>query len=168
SEDEKSTLSVIVENIQKEYNGNIDKYSHDVIITAIEQLLNYAQRFYGRQFITRKKPNSDLLSNFENFVNEYFNSVDIVSKGLPTVEFFAGKLNLSASYLTDLLKRDTGKTTKEYLQLHVLETAKNRLLNSEDTINEIAYSLGFEYPQYFNRLFKSKTGMTPTAYRQAK
>ena len=96
---------------------------------------------------------------------EYFNSNDILDKGLPSVNYFASKLNLSASYLTDLLKKETGKTTKEHLQIQVIETAKNKLLNSEDTVNEIAYSLGFEYPQYFNRLFKSKTGMTPLEFR---
>lgn len=166
SDDEKNTLSVIAENIQKEYSGNIDKYSQDVIITAIEQLLNYSKCYYGRQFITRQKLNSDLLSNFENLVIEYFNSNEIVNKGLPSVDYFAGKLNLSASYLTDLLKKETGKTTKEYLQIKVIDTAKNKLLNSKETVNEIAYSLGFEYPQYFNRLFKSKTGMTPLEFRQ--
>jgi AraC family transcriptional regulator, transcriptional activator of pobA len=166
SEEEKNTLTTIVENIQKEYSGNIDNYSQAVIITAIEQLLNYSQRFYGRQFITRQKLNSDLLSNFENLVFDYFNSNDISNKGLPSVDYFASKLNLSPSYLTDLLKKETGKTTKEYLQIQIIETAKNKLLNSNDTVNEIAYSLGFEYPQYFNRLFKSKTGITPIEYRQ--
>lgn len=166
SEEERNTLSVIAENIQKEYSGNIDKYSHDVIITAIEQLLNYSKRYYSRQFITRQKLNSDLLSEFENLVIGYFRSIDTGNKGLPSVEYFAGKLNLSSSYLTDLLKKETGKTTKEYLQIQVIETAKTRLLNSQDTVNEVAYSLGFEYPQYFNRLFKSKVGMTPLEFRQ--
>lgn len=165
SEDEKNILSTIVDNIHNEYNGNIDDYSHNVIITSIEQLLNYSQRFYGRQFITRKKHNSDLLSMFESLVAEYFNSADVTNKGLPSVEYFAENLNLSASYLSDLLKKETGKTTKEYLQIQVIEMAKHRLLNSNDTVNEIAYSLGFEYPQYFNRFFKSKTGMTPLQFR---
>lgn len=166
SEDEKNTLGIIVKNIQDEYNNNIDQYSHNVIITALEQLLNYSQRFYGRQFLTRKKQNSDLLSRFETLVTEYFNTTNLADKGLPSVDYFAGKLNLSANYLSDLLKKETGKTTKEYVQIQVIETAKNRLLNSDDTVNEIAYSLGFEYPQYFNRLFKLKTGMTPFEYRQ--
>ena len=138
----------------------------NVIVTAIEQLLNYSQRFYGRQFITRKKLNSDLLSNFENLVATYFNSNDLSENGLPSVDYFANKLHLSAGYLTDLLKKETGKTTKEYLQIQIIEKAKSRLLNSSDTINEIAYSLGFEYPQYFIRLFKDKTGKTPLEYRQ--
>lgn len=166
SEEEKNILSVIVKNIEREYNGNIDSYSQDVIVTAIEQLLNYSQRFYGRQFITRKKLNSDLLSNFEILVATYFNSKNLSENGLPSVDYFANKLNLSAGYLTDLLKKETGKTTKEYLQIQVIEKAKSKLLNSTDTVNEIAYSLGFEYPQYFNRLFKDKTGKTPLEYRQ--
>ena len=166
SEDEKNTLSQIVENLIKEYSGNIDRYSQDLIINAIEQLLNYSQRFYGRQFITRKKQNSDLLSNFEQLVLEYFKSESTLNLGLPSVEYFSKKLNLSAGYLTDLLKKETGKTTKEFIQLQIVELAKERLLNSNDTVNEIAYSLGFEYPQYFNRLFKSKTGKTPLEYRQ--
>ncbi|WP_297332886.1 helix-turn-helix domain-containing protein [Flavobacterium sp.] len=166
SEEEKNTLTSIAGNIQKEYNGNIDKYSQGVIITAIEQLLNYSQRFYGRQFITRQKLNSDLLSTFEKLVFDYFNSSDIAKKGLPSVDYFSNKLNLSTSYLADLLKKETGKTTKEFLQIQIIEKAKNKLLNSTDTVNEIAYSLGFEYPQYFYRLFKTKTGMTPVEYRQ--
>jgi AraC family transcriptional regulator, transcriptional activator of pobA len=166
SDDEKNTLQVIINNIQEEYNGNMDKYSQNIIVTAIEQLLNYAERFYGRQFITRKKLNSDLLSGFEKLVATYFDSNDLSENGQPGVDYFANKLNLSAGYLTDLLKRETGKTTKEYLQIKIIEKAMSRLLNSSDTINEIAYSLGFEYPQYFIRLFKAKTGRTPSEYRQ--
>jgi AraC family transcriptional regulator, transcriptional activator of pobA len=166
SEDEKLILSTIINNIEKEFGSNIDKYSQNVIITAIEQLLNYSQRFYGRQFITRQKVNSDLLTNFEYLVSSYFNSNQLLEKGLPSVEYFASKLNLSASYLTDILKKEIGKTTKEYLQIQLIEIAKGKLLNSSDTVNEIAYSLGFEYPQYFNRLFKDKTGKTPLEYRR--
>lgn len=165
SDDEKNTLSVIVDNIQKEYSRNIDHYTHTLIVTAIEQLLNYSQRFYGRQFITRSKINRDVLADFEQLVNNYFTSNDIASKGLPSVDYFASQLHLSSNYLTDLLKKETGKTTKEYLQMQLIETAKTRLLNSNDTVNEIAYSLGFEYPQYFNRLFKLRTGITPSKYR---
>jgi AraC family transcriptional regulator, transcriptional activator of pobA len=166
SEEEKQTLTIIAKNIEKECSANIDKYSQDLMITDIEQLLNYAQRFYSRQFITRKKVNSDLLSNFEKLVEAYFNSQQIQDNGLPNVDYFASKLNLSAGYLTDLLKKETGKTTKEYLQLQIIENAKYKLLNSNDTVNEIAYSLGFEYPQYFNRLFKEKVGMTPVEFRK--
>jgi AraC family transcriptional regulator, transcriptional activator of pobA len=166
SEEEKNTLSLIAESIVKEYSSNIDDFSKDVIITSIEQLLNYSQRFYARQFITRQKLNSDLLSNFENLMESYFNSAELVNKGIPTVDYFANRLHLSASYLTDLLKKETGKTTKEHLQIKIIEKAKINLLNTNDTISEIAYSLGFEYPQYFNRLFKEKVGMTALEYRQ--
>ena len=128
--------------------------------------MNYSQRFYGRQFITRQKICSDLLTNFEELVSIYFNSNQLSENGLPSVEYFAKKLNLSSSYLSDLLKKEIGKTTKEYLQIQVIEKAKNKLLNSSDKVNEIAFSLGFEYPQYFNRLFKEKTGKTPMEFRQ--
>ena len=99
-------------------------------------------------------------------MHSYFNSPQLSDNGSPSIEYFGTKLNLSASYLTDLLKKEIGKTTKEYLQIQVIEKAKNKLLNSADTVSEIAYSLGFEYPQYFNRLFKDKTGMTALEYRQ--
>lgn len=165
SEDEKNTLSNLVYNIQKEYSGNIDRYTQDLIINAIELLLNYSQRFYSRQFITRKKPNADLMTQFERLLNNYFQSTQLAEKGQPSVDYFANQLNLSAGYLSDLLKKETGKTTKEHIQIQVIEQAKYQLLNSNQTVSEIAYSLGFEYPQYFNRLFKSKTGMTPLEYR---
>lgn len=166
SENEKQILTELVQTIEKEYKSNIDQYSQGVIVTAIEQLLNYSERFYGRQFLTRQKLNTDFVSRFEQLVRSYFLSNLLTENGLPTVDYFANKLNLSASYLTDILKKETGKTTKEYLQIAVLEKAKYKLLNSNDTVNEIAFSLGFEYPQYFSRLFKSKTGMTPIEYRQ--
>jgi AraC family transcriptional regulator, transcriptional activator of pobA len=165
SDKERSVVSAIAETIKVEYDGNIDNYSQSVIVTAIEQILNYSERFYGRQFITRQKVNDDLVSKFENLLNQYFQTEVLSEKGLPTVGYFADKLYLSSSYLTDLLKKETGKTIKEYIQIQIIERAKNRLLNSNITVNEIAYELGFEYPQYFNRLFKSKTGMTPIEYR---
>ncbi|CCH52929.1 transcriptional regulator, AraC family [Fibrisoma limi BUZ 3] len=165
SEDEQQTLSVLVDTIRKEYSSNLDVYSQRVIVTAIEQLLNYAQRFYGRQFLTRQKFNTDLISRFEALLAGYFARGQQTEQGLPAVEYLAAELHLSPSYLTDLLKRETGKTTKEYIQTYVIEQAKLRLLNSTETVNEIAYGLGFDYPQYFNRLFKAKTGMTPVEYR---
>ena len=166
SEDEKQTLTDLIKTIEKEYKSNIDQFSQGVIVTAIEQLLNYSQRFYGRQFLTRQKLNTDFISRFEQLVTDYFQSNLLTEIGIPTVDYFANKLNLSAGYLTDLLKKETGKTTKEYLQIEVIEKAKYKLLNSNETVSEIAYTLGFEYPQYFNRLFKQKTGMTPLNYRQ--
>ena len=167
SEDEKILLTSIIKNITEEYNGSIDNFSKSIIVTNIEQLLNYSQRFYTRQFITRQKPNTDLLSKFESLVNEYLDTEELINKGLPTVDDFAKKLNLSPSYLTDLLKKETGKTTKEHLQIQIIDKAKTILLNSNENINKIAYLLGFTYPQYFNRLFKEKTGVTPAEYRQS-
>lgn len=164
SEDEKNILNQIVSNITLEYQGNIDRYSHSVIVTYLEQLLNYSQRFYGRQFITRHKPNNELLAKFEELLKDYF-AKQTIESGLPTVDYFAKKLTLSAGYLSDLLKHTTGKTTKEYIQLELIEQAKIRLLNSNKAVNEIAYELGFEYPQYFNRIFKAKTGQTPLQFR---
>ena len=166
SEIEKQTLCELVYAIEKEYKANLDQFSQNVIVTAIEQLLNYSQRFYGRQFLTRQKLNTDLVSKFEQLVKNYFQTQNLTEKGLPSVDFFSKQLNLSSGYFTDLLKKETGKTTKEFIQIEVLDKAKYKLLNSNDSINEIAYSLGFEYPQYFSRLFKSKTGMTPIKYRQ--
>ena len=165
SENEIQILNDLNNAIENEYKSNLDQFSQTVIVTAIEQLLNYSQRFYSRQFLTRKKLNTDFISRFEELLSIYFQSKLLTELGLPTVDYFANKLNLSASYLSDLLKKETGKTTKEYLQIEIMEKAKYKLLNTNNTINEIAYSLGFEYPQYFNRLFKSKTGMTPIEYR---
>lgn len=163
SEDEKNILYSIIQNIQREYDSNTDTYSQDVMVASIELLLSYCQRFYSRQFITRKKSHTDILSKFEKELSSYFDKK--VINGLPSVEYFANRLNLSSNYLGDLLKRETGKNTKEHIQLHIIELAKLKLLNSNDTISEIAYHLGFEYPQYFSRLFKEKTGLTPLAYR---
>ncbi|WP_298146517.1 AraC family transcriptional regulator [Flavobacterium sp.] len=165
SEDEKQTLNNLVDAIKKEYQSGIDNYSKDVIITGIEQLLNYSKRFYSRQFITRQKQNSDVVTKFEKLLKQYFKIDKLEEEGIPNVDYFSSNLNLSSSYLSDLLKKETGKTIKDYIQFEILELAKHRLLNSNQTVNEIAYSLGFDYPQYFNRLFKSKIGMTPVEYR---
>lgn len=165
SEEEKKRLDMLIQSIQTEYQAQLDQQSHAVICTAIEQLLNYSQRFYSRQFFTRQKQHLDLISHFEKLVQDYLDSNELAEKGAPQVEYFAEKLNLSSGYLSDLLKKEIGKTVKEYLNLEIIDRAKYRLLNSNDTVSQIAYSLGFEYPQYFNRLFKSKVGMTPIAYR---
>jgi AraC family transcriptional regulator, transcriptional activator of pobA len=165
SDEEKKMLDLLIQSIQREYQSKLDQHSHAVICTAIEQLLNYSQRFFSRQFITRQKQHLDLVSHFEKLVQEYLESKTLAEKGLPQVEYFAEQLNLSSGYLSDLLKKETGKTVKEYLNHQIIDKAKNKLLNSNDSVNEIAYSLGFEYPQYFNRLFKTKVGMTPMAFR---
>ncbi|WP_194778365.1 helix-turn-helix domain-containing protein [Pararhodonellum marinum] len=165
SDEEKKMLDTLIQSIQMEYQSKLDQHSHAVICTAIEQLLNYSKRFYSRQFITRQKQHLDLIAHFEKLIQDYLDSDLLAERGMPQVDYFSGQLHLSSGYLSDLLKKETGKTVKEYLHLEIIERAKYRLLNSNASVNEIAYGLGFEYPQYFNRLFKSKVGMTPLAFR---
>jgi AraC-like DNA-binding protein len=165
SDKEKQTLWDCVDKLENELSENIDLHSQTLITSNIELLLNYCARYYDRQFITRKKVNTNLLMKFETILNSYFNSNDQQYKKLPSVKYFAELLFLSPNYLSDLLKKETGKTAQEYLHYYLIEEAKNNLLNTNDPINEIAFNLGFEYPQYFSKLFKSKTGMTPIAYR---
>jgi AraC-like DNA-binding protein len=165
SDKEKQTLWDCVDKLENELSENIDLHSQTLITSNIELLLNYCARYYDRQFITRKKVNTNLLTKFETILNSYFNSNDQQYKKLPSVKYFADLLFLSPNYLSDLLKKETGKTAQEYLHYYLIEEAKNNLLNTDDPINEIAFNLGFEYPQYFSKLFKSKTGITPLAYR---
>jgi len=166
SEAEKLTLIESLKKIDHELSINIDKHSQRLIVSNIELLLNYCVRYYDRQFITRCASNKDLISKFEHFLNDYFNSEQLAEKGIPDVSFCAGAMNLSANYLSDLLKKETGKTTLEHIHYHLIEKAKDLLLGSECTIREIAFDLGFEYPQHFNKIFKNKTGITPSKYRQ--
>ncbi|MEN8928127.1 MAG: helix-turn-helix transcriptional regulator [Flavobacteriales bacterium] len=168
SEKEKQILTSLSATIIGEYSEKLDEYSQGVIITAIEQLLNYSQRFYSRQFLTRKKLNKDLISRFEDLLKTHFQSEKLKENGLPKIDYFASQLRLSPNYLTDLLKKETGKTAKEHIHLTVISSAKYKLLNSADSVKEIAFSLGFEYPQYFSRLFKSKTGLTPLEFREVR
>lgn len=165
SEKEKLTLCNIVQKIDAELSENIDRHSQTLIVSNIELLLNYCTRYYDRQFITRKAANSDVLSKVEDVLTNYFQSANISEQGLPTVKYLAEQAHLSPNYLSDLLKRETGMNAKDRIHCHLIEEAKNLLLNTNKTIGELAYDLGFEYPQYFSRLFKSKTGMTPLEYR---
>lgn len=165
SEKEKQTLNDIVHKIDAELSENIDQHSQTLIVSNIELLLNYCTRYYDRQFITRKKANSDLLAKVEDVLSEYFREADLSEKGLPTVKYLADQLHLSPNYLSDLLKRETGMNAQDRIHYHLIEEAKNSLLSSNKSVGELAFSLGFEYPQYFSRLFKSKTGMTPLEYR---
>jgi AraC-like DNA-binding protein len=165
SEEEKQTLLSILKQLENEYNTNIDHYSHDLILSNIELLLNYCKRFYGRQFITRTNQNKDAIARFEEFMRDYFNSSELSNNGLPTVKHCAEVLNLSPNYFSDLLKSETGKNTQEHIHYHLLEKAKTLLVSSEKNINEIAYELGFEYPQNFSKLFKRKVGISPTEFR---
>ncbi len=164
SEKEKQLLFECIVKIQTELKENIDDYSQTIIVSTIELLLNYCNRFYGRQFITRKATNRDILEKVEVLLKEYFsNKRD--SFGLPTVKYLADAVNLSPGYLGDLLKKETGLNAQEHIHHFIIEAAKNILLYSNQSISEIAFQLGFEYPQYFSRLFKQKTGTTPLEYR---
>lgn len=165
SDKEKLTLFEIVQKIETELNENIDRHSQTLIVSNIELLLNYCSRYYDRQFITRKTVNKDVLINVENALSDYFKSSDLKEKGLPSVTYLADKVFLSPNYLSDLLKKETGMNAQDHIHHYLIEEAKNLLLGTNKPVNELAYSLGFEYPQYFSRLFKSKTGMTPLKYR---
>ncbi len=165
SQKEEQSIDGILENISKEYSEPIDKHSKSVVLSNIDLLLTYSNRYYNRQFITRHEVDSSSLNRFEKELKTYFNKGWLLEKGIPSVEYFAEKLNFSANYLSDMLKSITGKTTKEHIHYHLIERAKNKLVSTNLSIAEIAYDLGFEYPQYFNRLFKDKTGMTPKEYR---
>jgi AraC-like DNA-binding protein len=168
SDEEKQTLLSILKQMVNEYNTNIDHYSHELIISNIELFLNYCKRYYGRQFITRTNQNKDLIVNFENFLSEYVNSDKLRTLGIPSVKHCAEAMNLSANYFGDLLKSETGKNAQEHIHYFLLEQAKNLLVSSKKRINEIAYDLGFEYPQNFSKLFKKKVGLSPTDFRNEK
>jgi AraC-like DNA-binding protein len=165
SDKEKKTLFECVQKIQSELHENIDVHSQSIIVSSIELLLNYCSRYYSRQMITRSQSNKSIITQVETLLTHYFEENTIKELGIPSVKFLAEKVNLSPSYLGDLLKKETGKNAQEHIHLHIIEKAKDSLLNSDKNINEIAYELGFEYPQYFNKLFKNKTGKTPSEYR---
>lgn len=161
SDDEKRALTNIVQRIESEYHQNIDKHTDNIIAVNIETIIKYCQRFYDRQFITRQYLNKDVLAKFENYLVQFFKN----ENRIPTVIECGEALHLSAYYLSDLLKAETGKTTKEHIDLHIINKAKNLLINSEKSVSEIAYKLGFDYPNHFSKLFKSKTGLSPSEYR---
>ena len=165
SDEEDKTIEVIIKNIQREIDSRLDNFSQDVIVSNLELLLSYCNRFYSRQFITRKMATNDLLSNFENSLNKYFT----LNSGLaiPTVEKLAAELNVSSSYLSDMLRSLTGQNTQQHIHEKLIEKAKEILTTTNFTASEIAYQLGFEYPQSFSKLFKSKTNLTPIEYRNS-
>lgn len=148
-----------------ELDQNIDKHSKGLIASNIELLLNYCVRFYDRQFITRENVNKGIMERFEYLLKGYFSSDKPQSEGLPSVAYCAGALNLSPNYFGDLVKKETGRTAQEYIQLQVIDVAKERLFDMNKSVSEIAYDLGFKYPQHFTRLFKQKEGITPNDYR---
>jgi AraC-like DNA-binding protein len=167
SEKEEETLNNIIENIRQEYHSNIDKFSQSIIISQIETLLNYSERFYQRQFITRKITNHQILDRLENLLNDYFNNEDLVNKGLPTVQSVSAALNVSPNYLSGLLKVLTGQSTQQHIHDKLIEKAKEKLSTTNLSVSEIAYELGFEHPQSFNKLFKKKTHLTPIEFKQS-
>jgi len=167
SEKEESILNEIIENIKREIHANIDKFSKQIIISHIETLLNYSERYYNRQFITREKNNHQILNRVEKLLNDYFNSDDLLSQGLPTVHYVAEKLNVSPSYLGSLLRVITGQNTQQHIHDKLIEKAKEKLSSSNLTISEIAYELGFQHPQSFSKLFKTKTKISPLKFRQS-
>jgi AraC-like DNA-binding protein len=165
SDKEKGILYECVQKIQTELQENIDVHSQYIIISTIELLLNYCSRFYGRQMITRSHTNKSIVAQIEGILAKCFSETKVNEQGLPTVKYLAEHIHLSPSYLSDLLKKETGKNAQEHIHFYLIEEAKNYLLNTNKNINEIAHHLGFEYPQYFNKLFKQKTGQTPMEYR---
>ena len=163
---EEKQIEAIVENIDIEYQNNQDEFSKDIIISQLSTLLKYANRFYERQFLNRKELSNDLLEQFNQQLVAYFDSGQVQENGIPSIEQMADQLSVSQRYLSDTLKKETGKTSTEHLQLYLIDEAKHILLNPSKTISEVAYELGFEYPPYFSRLFKKKEGISPTQYRE--
>ena len=163
---EEKLIVSIVDNIEIEYQNNQEKFSKDIIISQVGTLLKYANRFYERQFLNRKELSTVLLERFNRQLEEYFESRQLQEKGIPSIEQVADKMSVSQRYLSDTLKKETGKTTTEHIQLYLINEAKNILLQPNKSISEVAYELGFEYPQYFSRLFKKQEGISPTAFRK--
>ncbi|MFC4162604.1 helix-turn-helix domain-containing protein [Epilithonimonas zeae] len=166
SDKEKQTIFSVFDNIKEELNNTIDDFSQDVIISHIEVLLNYSNRFYKRQFITRKAVNNDLLSKIEELLNVYFEKEQGLNKGLPTVDYLATELSLSSRYLSDMLRSLTGQNAQQLIHEKLIEKAKDYLTTTQLSVAEIAYQLGFEHPQSFNKLFKNKTNQTPVQFKQ--
>ncbi|NRB58781.1 MAG: helix-turn-helix transcriptional regulator [Winogradskyella sp.] len=166
SEKEEGMMLDLLRNIQREYQSNIDKFSQKIIISQIELLLNYAERFYERQFITRKITNHHILTQLETLLEDYFNEPTLIDKGLPTVAWVSEQLHLSPNYLSSMLKSATGQSTQQHIHNKLIKKAKAQLSGTTDSISEIAYSLGFERPSSFTKLFKSKTEMSPLEFRK--
>jgi len=161
---EEKIIKSIFRNIESEYQNNQDEFSKEIIITHLEALLKYADRFYKRQFLNRKEISKALFTRFKDILNKYMDTNQLEEKGIPAVEYLAKQLGVSQRYLSDTIKNETGKTAIEQINLFLIEEAKNLLLAPNASISEIAYKLGFEYPQYFSRLFKKKTGLSPKKY----
>lgn len=165
SERERQIILNCFHEIREESAHSIDKHSKSIIIANLEVFLNHCLRFYDRQFITREGVNKDILTRFERQLNHYFESDKPQTIGLPSVQYFADQLHLSANYFGDLIKKETGKSAQEYIQLKLIDKAKDKLYDPATTVNEIAYELGFKYPNHFSRMFKKVVGCSPTDYR---
>ncbi len=166
SENEEQTLLGLFKGIEKEYLSGIDQFTQNIIISQIEVIMNYCERFYQRQFITRKKSNHQILEKLENILEDYFNDT-VINKGLPTPHFIAEKLNISTNYLGSLLKALTGQSTQQHIHEKLISKAKEKLSTTELSVSEIAYDLGFEHSQSFSKLFKAKTETSPLEFRQS-
>ncbi|MCZ7614950.1 MAG: helix-turn-helix transcriptional regulator [Ignavibacteriaceae bacterium] len=162
---EKEVMWSLFHKMEKEYHDNPDEFSKSIILSHLDSLLKYAQRFYKRQFIDRKPLIGKTITKFNENLNLYFDKGEAEDKGLPTVNFIASQLNISPKYLSDLLKQETGKTALELIHLYVISEAKNMLVTGEQSISEIAYRLGFENPPYFSRLFKKEVGVSPKEFK---
>jgi AraC family transcriptional regulator, transcriptional activator of pobA len=167
SEKERATIISIFKNIDEELQNRIDDFSQDVIISLVETLLNYSNRFYKRQFITRRSANNNLLEKLEEILDDYFGNEKSLAEGIPTVQYLADSLHVSAGYLSDLLRSLTGQNAQQHIHNKLIEKAKEKISTTNLTISEIAYALGFEHVSSFNKLFKSKTKLSPLAFRQS-
>ncbi|CCH53026.1 transcriptional regulator, AraC family [Fibrisoma limi BUZ 3] len=165
SDKERTIINDIIKHIRIEYFSNIDRFSQDIIVSHLETLLTYAERFYQRQFITRKINNHQILARLEELLSDYFNDEELSTKGLPTVQYISKSLHISQSYLRGLLKSLTGQTTQQLIHEKLIDKAKEKLSTTELTVSEIAYELGFEHSQSFNKLFKAKTNQSPLEFR---
>lgn len=165
SEKERQVILECLNNISHELHLSVDRHSKTLISNNIELLLNYCHRFYDRQFITRSQVNKGILEKFERLVDDYFQSGMPRIHGLPTVKYCAEKIHLSANYLGDLLKKETGKSAQEHIQLKLMDIAKEKIFDRSKSVSEIAYELGFRHPQHFSRMFKNETGYAPNQYR---
>lgn len=166
SEQEEQIFNNCIQMIQAEIDERIDNHSQQVLVSNIELLLNYSNRFYERQFNTRTATHKDVVTKVEHLLKDYYKSGKLVQFGAPSIQYLAEQCHVSQHYLSDLLKKETGRTAKDHINDFLVDKAKNMLLGSEDSISSIAYDLGFNYPHYFSRLFKTKTGMTPQEYRE--
>jgi len=167
SSKEREILLSVLRKVQYELEQNLDKHSKKLIVSNLELLLDYCQRFYDRQFMTREVAHTTTLGKFDRLLQAYFNSKKSQENGFPTVRYFAEQLYLSSNYFGDLVKKETGKTAQEYIQLKVIDLAKERIYNPDKSISEIAFELGFKYPQHFSRFFKKKVGFSPKDFRSS-